>query len=141
MLSKVSKTVTDFEFSLLELLEDRTILMFTQNWVVIADPQVGELKRMIAFMPIETAKEYHKPPKILVNPIIYDHSKEFAEDWEGCLSLPGLTVNISRPKWIDVHAQDEYGNEFEERYHGLASRFIQHEINHLDGILISKYTT
>jgi peptide deformylase len=57
------------------------------------------------------------------------------------LSLPGLTVNISRPKWIDVHAQDEYGNEFQERYHNLASRVIQHEINHLDGILISKYTT
>lgn len=141
ILSKVSKTVTDFDFSLLELVEDMTMLMFQYHGVGIAAPQVGELKRIIAFMPIESAKEYPKPPKILVNPIIYDHSKEFTEDWEGCLSLPGLTVNISRPKWVDVHAQDEYGNEFEERYHNLASRAVQHEINHLDGILISKYTT
>jgi peptide deformylase len=50
-----------------------------------------------------------------------------------------LSVKISRPLWIDVHAQDEYGIEFDERFDNLAARIIQHEINHLDGILISKY--
>lgn len=140
-LERVSSIVEDFDSSLLELCEDMIELMYKHNGVGISAPQVGELLRVIAFMPLNVAGEYPKPPRVLINPIIYDYSKNFSEDWEGCLSLPGYTVKISRPDWIDVHAQDEYGNSFEERFSFLQSRIIQHEINHLDGILISRYQT
>lgn len=141
ILEKTSLLVDQFDSSLLELSEEMIELMYKHKGVGISAPQVGELLRVIAFMPIDAAADYPKPPRILVNPIIYDFSKNFSEEWEGCLSLPGLCVKISRPDWIDVHAQDEYGNEFNERFNFLQSRIIQHEINHLDGILISRYQT
>jgi peptide deformylase len=141
LLEKVSTIVENFDSSLLELAEDLTELMYEHKGVGISAPQVGELLRIIAFMPIDTPADYPKPPRILVNPIIYDFSKNFSEDWEGCLSIPNMLVKISRPIWIDVHAQDEFGNEFEERFNFLQARIIQHEINHLDGILISRYQT
>jgi peptide deformylase len=139
ILEKISKIVDEFDSNLLELSEDMINLMFRHQGVGISAPQVGELLRVVAFMPLDTVADYPKAPRILVNPIIYDYSKNFIEEWEGCLSLPGLSVKISRPLWIDVHAQDEYGIEFDERFDNLAARIIQHEINHLDGILISKY--
>jgi peptide deformylase len=139
ILEQTSLIVENFDSSLLELAEDMIDLMHKHKGVGIAAPQIGELLRVIAFMPIDTAADYPKPPRILVNPMIYDYSKNFQEDWEGCLSLPNLSVKISRPIWIDVHAQDEYGNEFEERFNFLQARIIQHEINHLDGILISQF--
>ena len=139
ILEKTCLMVEDFDFSLLELSEEMIDLMFKHGGVGISAPQVGELIRVVAFMPLDTAADYPKAPRILVNPVIYDFSKNFSEDWEGCLSLPGISVRISRPDWIDVHAQDEYGNEFTERFNFLQARIIQHEINHLDGILISRY--
>jgi peptide deformylase len=141
ILERTCNIVDQFDSSLLELSEEMIELMYKHKGVGISAPQVGELLRVIAFMPIDTVADYPKPPRILVNPIIYDFSKNFSEEWEGCLSLPGLSVKISRPDWIDVHAQDEYGNEFNERFNFLQSRIIQHEINHLDGILISRYQT
>jgi peptide deformylase len=90
-------------------------------------------------MPLVHNTDYPMPPRVLINPVIYDYSKNYIEDWEGCLSLPGQMVKIFRPLWVDVHAQDEDGNEFEERFEYLAARIVQHEINHLDGVLIDKY--
>jgi len=141
ILEKASLLVDQFDCSLLELVEDMINIMFKHQGVGITAPQVGELQRIIVFMPIDTIFDYPKPPRILINPIIYDYSKNFIEEWEGCLSLPGLSVKISRPIWVDVHYQDEYGNEHDERFDFLQSRIIQHGINHLDGILISRYQT
>jgi peptide deformylase len=113
--------------------------MFDFQGVGIAAPQVGDSLRVIAFMPLIHETDYPMPPRILINPVIYDYSKNYIEDWEGCLSLPGQMVKIFRPLWVDVHAQDEDGNEFEERFEYLSARIVQHEINHLDGVLIDKY--
>jgi peptide deformylase len=113
--------------------------MFDFQGVGIAAPQVGDSLRVIVFMPLVHNTDYPMPPRVLINPVIYDYSKNYIEDWEGCLSLPGQMVKIFRPLWVDVHAQDEDGNEFEERFEYLAARIVQHEINHLDGVLIDKY--
>jgi peptide deformylase len=139
ILLKVAKPVTDFDVDLSNLIEDMIQLMFDFQGVGIAAPQVGESLRVIAFMPLMYEKDYPMPPRVLINPVIYDFSKNYIEDWEGCLSLPGQMVKIFRPLWVDVHAQDEDGNSFEERFEYLSARIVQHEINHLDGVLINKY--
>ena len=139
ILLKVAKPVTEFDIELSTLIEDMIRLMFDFQGVGIAAPQVGESLRVIAFMPLVHETDYPMPPRVLINPVIYDYSKNYIEDWEGCLSLPGQMVKIYRPLWVDVHSQDEDGNEFEERFEHLAARIVQHEINHLDGVLINKY--
>jgi len=139
ILLKVAKPVTEFDVELSSLIEDMISLMFDFQGVGIAAPQVGDSLRVIAFMPLIHETDYPMPPRILINPVIYDYSKNYIEDWEGCLSLPGQMVKIFRPLWVDVHAQDEDGNEFEERFEYLSARIVQHEINHLDGVLIDKY--
>lgn len=139
LLLKTSKIVTDFDVELSSLIEDMINLMFTHSGVGIAAPQLGDLLRIIVFMPLLHHADYPQPPRVLINPTIYNYSKNYIEDWEGCLSLPGQMVKIYRPIWIDVHAQDEHGNEFDERFEHLAARIVQHEINHLDGILINQY--
>jgi peptide deformylase len=139
ILLKVAKPVIEFDIELSVLIEDMIRLMFDFQGVGIAAPQVGESLRVIAFMPLIHETDYPMPPRVLINPVIYDYSKNYVEDWEGCLSLPGQMVKIYRPLWVDVHSQDEDGNEFEERFEHLAARIVQHEINHLDGVLIDKY--
>jgi peptide deformylase len=139
ILLRVAKPVTEFDIELSNLIEDMIHLMFDFQGVGIAAPQVGESLRVIVFMPLVHNTDYPMPPRVLINPVIYDYSKNYIEDWEGCLSLPGQMVKIFRPLWVDVHAQDEDGNEFEERFEYLAARIVQHEINHLDGVLIDKY--
>ena len=139
ILLKVAKPVTEFDVELSSLIEDMIRLMFDFQGVGIAAPQVGDSLRVIVFMPLIHNTDYPMPPRVLINPVIYDYSKNYIEDWEGCLSLPGQMVKIFRPLWVDVHAQDEDGNEFEERFEYLAARIVQHEINHLDGVLIDKY--
>ncbi len=139
ILLKVAKPVIEFDIELSTLIEDMIRLMFDFQGVGIAAPQVGESLRVIAFMPLIHETDYPMPPRVLINPVIYDYSKNYIEDWEGCLSLPGQMVKIYRPLWVDVHSQDEDGNEFEERFEHLAARIVQHEINHLDGVLIDKY--
>jgi peptide deformylase len=139
ILLRVAKPVTEFDIELSNLIEDMIHLMFDFQGVGIAAPQVGDSLRVIVFMPLVHNTDYPMPPRVLINPVIYDYSKNYIEDWEGCLSLPGQMVKIFRPLWVDVHAQDEDGNEFEERFEYLAARIVQHEINHLDGVLIDKY--
>jgi peptide deformylase len=139
ILLRVAKPVTEFDIELSNLIEDMIHLMFDFQGVGIAAPQVGDSLRVIVFMPLIHNTDYPMPPRVLINPVIYDYSKNYIEDWEGCLSLPGQMVKIFRPLWVDVHAQDEDGNEFEERFEYLAARIVQHEINHLDGVLIDKY--
>lgn len=131
--------VTDFDSDLSFLIEDMIEIMFQHGGVGLAAPQIGISSRIIVFMPLDHPSDYPKAPRILINPVIYDFSKNFIEDWEGCLSLPGQMVKISRPIWVKIHAYDEFGNEFDEQFDHLSARIVQHEINHLDGILINKY--
>lgn len=138
-LEKMCKEVESFDLSLLELCEDMINVLFKHDGYSISAPQVGEPLRIISFMDLTTIEQYPKAPRILINPIIYDYSKNYIEEWESSLSLPGLNVKISRPIWVDVYAQDEYGNDFEERFEFLSARLIQNQLNQLDGISISKY--
>ena len=140
-LFNLSSLVDTFDHTLSVLIEDMIDVLYKYNGVGLAAPQIGEFVRVIVFMPLSTEADYPMPPRAMINPVIYDYSKNFVDDWEGSLSMPNTMVKIFRPLWIDVHFQDEYGQSHEERFEFLSARIIQHCINHLDGVLISKYIT
>lgn len=104
--------------------------------VGLAAPQVGVLHRLLIYR-VPPATE----PAALVNPEIEwsSRDKEIAE--EGCLSLPGVLVDVERPIYVRVRAVDELGERVLIEASGLEARVIQHEIDHLDGVLILDRTT
>jgi peptide deformylase len=99
--------------------------------VGLAATQVGLLQRLLVYRVVQNA-----PLNVLVNPVIEWSSKE--EEWleEGCLSLPAVHVDVERPVHVRVTAKDEWGEEIEIEASGLEARIIQHELDHLDGVLI-----
>ena len=100
-----------------------------ENEVVgLAALQVGELKRMIV---VQT----EKGPEVFINPQIIKKSRETIIEEEGCLSFPGLWLKIKRAKEVEVEALNEKGEKIHLKAQGLPARILQHEIDHLDGIL------
>lgn len=132
ILKKKAEPVKDFNTEIAEILENMLETMYTANGVGLAANQVGILKQLITIDA--GTKESPKPIKI-VNPIIIEKSKEKSEYEEGCLSFPGITEKILRPGKIKVKFFDQNGNEKIMEFEGLEATAIQHEIDHLNGIL------
>lgn len=132
ILKKKAEPVTDFTSEIKEILDNMLETMYFAGGVGLAANQVGILKRLIT-MDTGT-KESPKPIKI-VNPEIIEKSKEKVEYEEGCLSFPGITEKIYRPSKVKVKFLDENGNENIREFEGLEAIAIQHEIDHLNGIL------
>lgn len=121
--------VKEFDGSLARLAEDMLATMREHEGVGLAANQVGRLKRiLVAGLEDE---EY-----VIVNPSIEDSSEETAKDAEGCLSIPGIQVEVERSLEVTVSGQDVQGKPLEIEASGLLARILQHEIDHLDGILI-----
>ena len=106
-------------------------LMHDALGIGLAATQVGVLHRVLVFQAYED-----DPLTALVNPVLEWRSEELEAGMEGCLSLPGVHVEVERPVRVRVRAMDEMGDELEIEAEGLVARVIQHEIDHLDGILI-----
>ena len=106
-------------------------LMHDSLGIGLAATQVGILHRLLVYRV-----EPEAPVNALVNPVIEFSSDE--EEWaeEGCLSLPAVHVEVERPMFVRVRAQDEHGDEVVIEASGLEARVIQHEVDHLDGVLI-----
>lgn len=127
-----AEPVTAFDDSLEELVDRMKDDMYDEDGIGLAAPQIGESVRL--FITDHTAGEHE--PLIFVNPEITWYSEEKSDYDEGCLSIPGINVLINRPSSISVKAQDVTGKEFVmEHIEGLLARVIQHENDHLDGIL------
>jgi peptide deformylase len=106
-------------------------LMHDALGVGLAATQLGVLHRLLVY------KAYvDDPVTALVNPVIEWASEELEPGDEGCLSLPGVHVEVERHARLRVRAQDQAGAELEVEAEGLEARVIQHEIDHLDGVLI-----
>jgi peptide deformylase len=123
--------VERFDSTLEREVERMGVLMHDALGVGLAATQLGVLHRVLVY------RAYSEDPlTVLVNPVIEwaNDEQELAE--EGCLSLPGVHVEVGRAVSIRVRAQDEHGAELEVEAEGLPARVIQHEIDHLDGILI-----
>jgi peptide deformylase len=103
--------------------------------VGLAATQLGTLRRMLVFQVGSEAE-----PTVLVNPEIEWRSEELATAEEGCLSLPGVVVDVERPLHVRTHALDVRGEPLSIEASGLEARVIQHEIDHLDGVLMLDHT-
>jgi len=106
-------------------------LMHDSLGIGLAATQVGILHRLLVYRV-----EPDAPVNALVNPVIEFSSDD--EEWaeEGCLSLPAVHVEVERPVFVRVRAQDEHGDDVLIEASGLEARVIQHEVDHLDGVLI-----
>ncbi|HLR31855.1 MAG TPA: peptide deformylase, partial [Fodinibius sp.] len=124
--------------ALQELIDDMFDTMHNSEGVGLAAPQVGELKRLFVMDADPMAEEAGEPtygPMVLINPAIVSKEGEEVEMDEGCLSIPGVNAAVNRPETIGVEYLD---CDFKPRSltaGGWQARVIQHEIDHLDGVL------
>ena len=114
--------------------------MYRDDGVGLAAPQVGVLKRLVVIDVDWPEEDEHgrskKHPYIMINPEIIEHSEERVKNAEGCLSLPGINVEIERWEWVKVKCLDEHFEEHIYEGHDLFGRCMQHELDHLDGITL-----
>ena len=130
-LRKVSKPVTEFGGRLWLLLDDMVETMDASGGVGLAAVQVG---RMVRVCVMRTEDDFVE----LVNPVIIE-SENLRKGDEGCLSIPNVTVRIKRFQRIVVQAWDRHGVAFIREFTGINAVCVQHEIDHMDGILITDY--
>ncbi len=132
VLRKKAEAVRDFDRHVAAFVAELTERMRTSDGVGLAAPQVGESVRIAVVDP--TGGEQN--PIVLVNPRITMRSDETENAEEGCLSVPDIRLKVTRPARVSVAAQNEKGEEFTISEAGdLLARVLQHEIDHLDGIL------
>jgi peptide deformylase len=125
-----AKEVTEFDPYLMQLVERMVTLMADAQGVGLAATQVGVLQRVFVFdLEGEGAKA-------VVNPRLVDPSPETETEEEGCLSLEGVRVPVERSTKITVEGVDPSGEEVRFELEGLGARVVQHETDHLDGVLI-----
>ena len=121
--------VEAFDESLARLAEEMLATMREREGVGLAANQVGRLKRILV-AAVED-QEY-----VIVNPTIEERAPSTEMDLEGCLSIPGIQVEVERPTAVTVSGQDASGAPLRLEASGLLARVLQHEIDHLDGVLI-----
>lgn len=131
VLRKKTKRVKEITSEIKSLVQDlaETMLNSEQEAVGLAAPQIGVSKRIFA---VKT----EKGPLIFINPKITKKSKETEIAEEGCLSLPEIWLNIKRPQSIEMEAIDINGKKIQTKAEGIFARILQHEIDHLNGVLI-----
>lgn len=128
--------VTSFDATLKQLVEDMFETMYEEKGVGLAANQVNVLQRIF----VADCSEERNDPKVFINPEILEVSEETDAAEEGCLSLPTLYSGpVIRPVAVRVRAQDVNGEFFELEADGLLGRCIQHEYDHLEGVLFIDY--
>jgi peptide deformylase len=120
------------------LLVDMRDTMHTMNGAGLAAPQIGVGLRVVIF-GVQQSSRYPDaesvPETVLINPLITPLGAEMEEDWEGCLSVPGLRGKVPRHAQIRYQGHDEFGALIDRTVSGFHARVVQHECDHLDGIL------
>jgi peptide deformylase len=131
-----AREVEKFDDDLARLIERMAALMEGASGAGLAATQVGVLRRAFVFRPGEAAE-----PVALVNPEIVEQSDETDVDDEGCLSLQGVLVPVERHVAVTVAAKDPTGADIRLELEGFDARACQHEVDHLDGVIILDKTT
>jgi peptide deformylase len=138
-LLRQAEPVTQFGSPDLEaLIEDMFDTMHAANGAGLAAPQIGVNLQLVIFGFKQNTRYPDAPPvpeTVLINPVLTPLSDRMEEDWEGCLSVPGLRGVV--PRWTRLHYQgvDQYGNAISRDVDGFHARVVQHECDHLAGIL------
>ena len=128
--------VERFDDALREEVRRMGQLMHDALGIGLAATQLGVMHRVLVYRV-----EPEAPVAALVNPVLEWSGSETEPLEEGCLSLPGVLVDVDRPIHVRVRALDEYGDELLIEASGLEARVIQHEMDHLDGVLILERTS
>ena len=130
VLRQRANDVTDIDGKLAAIAEGMTGALYEANGLAVAAPQVGVLKRMFVY-------DLHEGegPQVVINPVITESDGEWSYE-EGCLSVPGLWWEIVRPKEVHLVGVDLEGNEVSIEADEFEARVFQHEIDHLDGVLL-----
>ncbi len=131
VLKQRAAEVTEIDGRLARLAEDMLTTMYDAPGLGLAAPQVGVQKRFFVY-------DIGDGPRTLINPIVKESRGEWVYD-EGCLSVPGLSFDIVRPKEIHLVGVDLDGNDVSFEADELLARLFQHELDHLDGILLLEH--
>ena len=121
--------VTTFDKELRKLVNDLADTMWEANGAGLAAPQLGVSLRVFTFLNDDDEIDH------LINPVLGPFSEELQDGEEGCLSLPGLAFELKRPERVLAVGQNLYGDPVQVEGSGIVSRCLQHETDHLDGIL------
>jgi peptide deformylase len=132
-----AKLIERVDAELRRLMDDMLETMYDAPGIGLAAPQIGVSRRLIVMDPAKD--DAPKTPLIMVNPEILDRSEEMRLHDEGCLSIPDFTAEIERPAKTRVAFIDREGKEQEVELEGIWSTLVQHEIDHLNGILFIDY--
>ena len=137
ILRKKAKPIERVDADLRRLVDDMLATMYDAPGIGLAAPQIGILRRLIVMDPAKD--EAPKTPVIMVNPEILQRSDELRVHDEGCLSIPDFTAEIERPARIRVSYLDREGKMQESELEGIWATVVQHEIDHLNGMLFIDY--
>jgi peptide deformylase len=136
---QVSRPIEAFGTAeLADLLTDMRDTMAHLNGAGLAAPQIGVALRVVIF-GVKSNPRYpgieDVPDTVLINPVLTPLSDEIEEGWEGCLSVPGMRGLVPRFQRLKYSGFDEHGHRFERAVEGFHARVVQHEVDHLDGVL------
>ena len=134
-----AEPVTEFDTpAVRELIADMFDTMHAANGAGLAAPQIGVNLQLVIFGFKQNLRYPDAPPvpeTVLINPVLTPLSQETAEDWEGCLSVPGLRGVVPRWTRLRYEGRDQYGATIVREVDGFHARVVQHECDHLAGIL------
>lgn len=133
VLRQPAKRVAKVDDEVREIARQMLQTMYSEDGIGLAAPQVGIHKQIIV-IDLEPEKP-EIPPLVLINPVIKKFGTATCAGQEGCLSIPGVYLDVDRPEAIEVSFKDETGRVRTLSATGLLSRCIQHEIDHLNGVL------
>lgn len=140
ILRTIAKPIKTSELASLRLLGE-SMVKYVKNpknkGIGLAAPQIGVSKRMIVVWLPKTREDETYPVVLMINPTILSLWREVDVDEEGCLSLPGIVGNVQRSTSIEVEWYDIKGIKMKKTISGFGARVIQHEVDHINWILIS----
>ncbi len=133
VLRQPAKRVSKVDNDLRELVRQMLQTMYSEDGIGLAAPQVAVNKQLLV---VDSDPENAAaPPLVLINPKITRYSNELAKGQEGCLSIPGVYLDVVRPAAIEVSFKDETGRPRTLKVNDLVARVIQHEMDHLNGVM------
>jgi peptide deformylase len=133
VLRQRANEVTEIDGKVATLAAGMTTALHEAGGLAVAAPQVGSLKRLFVY-----ELDDEQGPQVIINPVIAESSGEWTYH-EGCLSVPGLYWDIVRPKEVHLTGLDLDGNEVSFEADELLARMFQHELDHLDGVLLLEH--
>ena len=146
ILRKRAKEIEKDSLDLKAFVQDMYDTMYAAHGIGLAAPQIGKSIRLFVVDGTTLDEEDEVEDmtgfkKVFINPVIIKEEGDKWEFEEGCLSIPNIRENVTRPEKVKIRYRDEGWNQREEEYDGMKARIIQHEYDHLDGKMFVDYLT